>query len=170
MKTQYYYIVLITILITGCKSGNDMDSKEISFMPDIFPYVDTIYAKHNNQQQFYKLGLSNNKKIIFYTNGDCGTCFHQIVQWQEFINNYSEQIYGVDYVIVIQTEVLPRLEYNLERIDNSIPIYIDTMQCFSVYNNMPTINPQILVLDEQNVVIYYAENEFDQKKILKILK
>lgn len=169
MKIQYY-VVMIILLITGCKSGNDMEGKEISFMPDIYPYVDTIYANHNNQQQFYKLGLSNNKKIIFYTDGDCGVCFHKIVQWQNFINNYREQINGVDYAIVIQTEILSRLEYNLERIDNSIPIYIDTTKCFSIYNNIPAINPKILVLDEQNAVKYYAEDKFNEKRVLRRLK
>lgn len=165
----YLVLAIMMMILVGCEFGMNSEDKEISFMPDIYPYVDTIYSNHNNQTPFYDFGQNKNKKILFYTNGDCGACFHQIKQWQEFININKGQIEGISYALVIQTDNLSRLEYNLEKINNSIPIYIDTDNSFSIYNSIQAMQPQTFVLDEHNNIKYHTA-KLNFKSILRSLK
>lgn len=125
-------------------------------MPEIFPYSDTIYANHLNTKPFFTLGETKQCKFIFYTNGDCSVCFAKIIEWQNFINAnldlFSKK--NIKYALVIYSEQLDILEYNLEKVPNIFPIYIDTAQYFSTYNNLPLTQPSITLLDSNNVVMY----------------
>lgn len=166
-------IICISILIFSCNSSNKENYTVFSFIPEIFPYTDSIYANHLNAKPFFTLGEEKQSKLIFYINGDCSVCFARIVEWQNFINANSDLFNKKDirYALVIYSEQLDILGYNLEKIPNTLPIYIDTAQYFSTYNNLPLTQPSITLLDSNNVVLYSSlTNKNKNKNYYKEIK
>lgn len=161
-------VLLILVMTVSCISNNTRNSQVFSFIPDVFPYTDTIYAKHLNDMPFYTFGQQNLPKIIFFIGNDCSACFAQITKWQNYIEKNRALFHGIAKAIVIQTEQLEMLEYNLEKINNSLPIYIDTSKCFSTYNNLGEINvPNIITMDKENRHLYTTTiKEIENKNIL----
>ena len=63
MNRWIYFCSIMIIILYNCSSNTYINQTEIAFTPDVFPYVDTIYAEHCNQLPFYKLGQQPNKKL-----------------------------------------------------------------------------------------------------------
>lgn len=164
-------VALIVYVIVSCNSNITVEYQEFSFMPEIYPYTDTVYAEHHNEMPFYNLGQIDKPKLIFYTYGDCSSCFSKIINWQKFVKDNFRLLENVEYAIVIYTERVEILEYNLEKIDNSIPLYIDTLQAFSNYNNTVVEESLIILLSNENRIMYSTlKNETDIKNFNQILK
>lgn len=174
MKKLIFSLSLVFSLLS-CNSTNTTNFTEFSFIPEIYPYTDTTYATHLNTTPFFSFGQEKFNKIIFYINGDCSACFAHIIEWQKFINKDMNLINKrkIKTALVIHSEELEMLEYNLEKIPNSLPIYIDTAQYFSIYNNVPLTQPSITLLDSNNMVVYRTLNTSRKqyaKEIRKVLK
>lgn len=168
-KLQFIILFLAFISCSAMDEG-----PEISFFPEIFPYVDTIYANHNNIVPFYALGQIKSNKLLFYTYGDCSFCLAKIVEWQNFVKSNKELFTDVQCALIIYTEKLEILEYNLERVDNSLPIYIDSLGKFPIYNSFPVKESQMLLLDKSNTIQYSSidlnkPEDYHFKMIIKIL-
>lgn len=148
--------LLFGVGIISCKSDNTQDYIEYSFIPEIYPYTDTTYANHLNTIPFFLLGQEKHNKLIFYINGDCSVCFARIIEWQKFVSDNIDLLNKkqIKTALVIFSEQLDILEYNLEKIPNSLPIYIDTAQYFSTFNNIPLSQTTITLLDSNNIVKY----------------
>ena len=159
-------------MLSNCHQQSSTNFIQYSFIPEIYPYTDTIYARHLNTTPFFELGEYKTGKLIFYLNGDCSACFAQILEWQKFILEHKDLLdkKKIKTAIVIHSEQLDLLEYNLENIPNSIPIYIDTAQYFSTYNNVPPKQKSITFLDSNNVVIHSTLHHLDKKQYKEILK
>lgn len=170
-----FFILAAISFFASCSNKPDSLPLVYSFTPNIYPYSDTVYANHLNLIPFFSLGQQKTNKIIFYLNGDCSACFAKIINWQKFVTGNIETFNAKNIItaVVIHTENLEMLEYNLEKIDNSLPIYIDTLQSFSLYNSIPTYEPSIVLLDSNNIVLYSTLNHSNSKhykQILKIIK
>ncbi len=168
------YIFIIVTALISCNSHNDYSFQEFSFMPQIYPYVDTIYAKHHNNLPFYTLGQREMYKLIFYVYGDCSSCIAKIVDYQDYVKCNNNLLNNVQSVVILYTENIEVLEYNLEKINNTLPLYIDTLKIFSSYNNASFDESHILLLDSRNKIIYSSieadDNDVNHfRKIKKIL-
>ncbi len=149
-------LILCGAFLLSCKTNDNQNLTEYSFMPEIYPYTDTIYAEHLNTVPFFSLGEEKNGKIIFYLNGDCSACFVQITDFQKFVESHKDLLNKKEIrtAVVIHSEQLDMLEYNLENIPGTLPIYIDTAQYFSTYNSVPLLQTSMALLDSNNAVIY----------------
>ena len=160
----------MTLMIISCVSNNIKDYQEFSFIPEIYPYADTIYSDHFNETPFYKFGEQHKYKLLFYVSGDCSVCFAQIPKWQKYVSDNTELLNKVAKAIVIQTEQLQMLEYNLERINNSLPIYIDTANILFTYNNIADRKSVFsILLNEDNEVIEYDVEKLKKNRLAKLL-
>lgn len=161
--------MLCFFLLASCSFNKD-ESIELSFMPDIYPYTDTVYASHYNNLPFYEFGQQKSSKLIFYVSGDCSSCFSRIVKWQKYLKTNELFFSDVAKAIVIETEQLPKLEYNLEKIENTIPIYIDTLNSFRTFNNLCVINSSSIFISHDNKILAYNVEEMSFKKIKSLSK
>ncbi len=170
MKIACYIFLLFSII--SCKSDNSQEYFEYSFIPEIYPYTDTTYAGHLNTTPFFSLGQDKHEKLIFYINGDCSACFARIIEWQKFISD-NRDLFNTNLIktaLVIHSEQLDILEYNLEKIPNTLPIYIDTAQYFSTFNNIPLSQATITFLDSNNVVKYSCSSTTGKKHYKNLIK
>ena len=81
----------------------------------------------------------------------------------------------MECALIVYSENVEILEFNLEKIDNSLPVYIDTSKTFSIYNNLPVVDSYMMLLDENNIPVYSSANsnkteKYHLKKIYKTLK
>lgn len=160
----------MALMIISCISNNIRDYHELSFIPEIYPYTDTVYSNHFNETSFYKFGEQHKYKLLFYVSGDCSVCFAQIPKWQKYVSDNNEILNKVAKAIVIQTEQLQMLEYNLERINSSLPIYIDTANILFTYNNIPDRKSVFsILLNEDNEVIEYDVEKLKKNRLAKLL-
>ena len=169
------WILVIIVVLFSCNSHKDYSFQEFSFMPQIYPYVDTIYASHHNNIPFYTLGQSDMYKLIFYVYGDCSSCVAKIADYQNYVKYNNHVLKNVQCIVIMYTENIEVLEYNLEKINNTIPIYIDTLKIFSSFNSAPFDESHILLLDNRNKIIYSSIEEDDIgvnhfRKVKKMLK
>jgi homoserine O-acetyltransferase len=123
-------------------------------MPQIYPYVDTIYASHHNNIPFYTLGHTDVYKLIFYVYGDCSSCVAKISDFQDYVDRNSLLLKDVLCAVILYTENIEVLGYNLEKISNTLPLYIDTLKIFSSYNSAPFNESHIMLLNDSNKIIY----------------
>lgn len=145
------WIIMIIVVLFSCNPHENY--QEFSFMPQIYPYIDTIYAKHNNNTPFFNLGQSNMYKLVFYVYGDCSSCIAKIVDYQEFVEK-NGLLKEAHCVVILYTENIDVLGYNLEKISNALPLYIDTMKIFSSYNGVPFDESNLLLMNDKNEIIY----------------
>lgn len=174
MKKTVLYLFLIFGIIS-CKPDSTQDYFEYSFIPEIYPYTDTTYAEHLNTILFFSFGQEKHDKLIFYINGDCSACFARIIEWQKFVSGNIDLLNGkqIKTALVIQSEQLDILEYNLEKIPNTLPIYVDTAQYFSTFNNIPLSQATITLLDSNNIVKYTTtptSGKNHYKSLIKTIK
>ena len=146
-------ILLMALMIISCISNNIRDYHEFSFIPEIYPYTDTIYSDHFNETSLYKFGLQNKPKLLLCANGDCSVCFAQISKWHRYLKERENLFKDVAIAIVIQTDNTQMLEYNLEKIDNFLPIYIDTTKALQNYNMIDYYSSTSLLLSQENYII-----------------
>ena len=173
---KYFTLQLVLVVsLLSCGVNDGTEKIEVSFHPDIYPYVDTLYANHNNKVPFFTFGQKKSDKLIFYTYGDCSSCFAKIIEWQNFVKANRDILSGVECALVLYSENVEILEFNLEKIDNSLTVYIDTSKIFSTYNNLPVVDSYMMLLDENNIPVYSSANsnkteKYHLKKIYKTLK
>lgn len=173
---KYFTLQLVLVVsLLSCGVNGGTDKIEVSFIPDIYPYIDTIYANHHNNVPFFTFGQKKSDKLIFYTYGDCSSCFAKIIEWQNFVKANRDILSGVECALVLYSENVEILEFNLEKIDNSLPVYIDTSKTFSTYNNLPVVDSYMMLLDENNISVYSSANsnyseKYHLKKLFNSLK
>jgi len=162
-------ILLMALMIISCISNNIRNYHEFSFIPEIYPYTDTVYSNHFNETSFYKFGQQDKPKLLLCTNGDCSVCFAQISEWYKYLKDSKKLFEDVAIAIVIQTDNIHMLEYNLEKIDNFLPIYIDTTEALQIYNMIDYNSSTSLLLSQENYIIgEVAELDKYKRKIHKL--
>lgn len=163
------FVMSMVFTLFSCNFNNARNCQEFAFMPDVYPYTDTVYANHHNEIPFYKLGQQQQLKLIFYVGGDCSACFAQIAKWQQYVEKNKDLLDDVAKAIVIQTEQIEMLEYNLEKIKNTLPIYIDTARILQTYNNIDNGNTISFLLNQSNFIIGYNIEQLKHKQFVKLL-
>ena len=148
--------------------------QEYTFIPYVYPYFDTMSYKHLNTLSFFSFGQQKFPKLVFYIDGDCSACFAKIIEWQKFVVMHSGLMEkrNIQTAIVLNTEQLDMLEYNLESIESILPIYIDTAQYFSTYNGIPYLRPSVALLDSNNRLVYstlFSKKQDKYKELLRII-
>lgn len=164
------YILIIVAAFVSCNSHKDYSFQEFSFMPQIYPYVDTIYANHNNNIPFYTLGQTDVYKLILYVYGDCSSCVAKISGFQDYVDRNGFLLKDVLCSVILYTENIEVLGYNLEKISNTLPLYIDTLKIFSSYNSAPFDESHIMLLNDSNNIIYSSieDNEIGVNHLRKV--
>ncbi len=162
------------LTVSGCSIQPDTPAwEECVFMPDIKLWEGT---PHNSSypHSFYKFGEENKMKFLVLIQGDCSFCLSKIKTWEEYFHTYRKEYENVAYAVVIYTDDVVLLKYNLEKMNTSLPAYIDTMNSFEQSNNI-VVDPHFFaLLDHNNKVLYSTlDNEEkmkrSHKKIMKIL-
>lgn len=176
-KMSKFYALPIILFLLACKPVSNDVPVEYSFISEIYPYTDTIYATHVNIIPFFTFGQKNNDKIVFYLDGDCSACYARIIEWQKFIVDNGDLLSekNIQTALIIHTEKLDMLEYNLESIPNLLPIYVDTAQYFATYNSIPLLKSSVTLLDSNNIVLYSSLNKSKAntnhyKELVKVIK
>ena len=150
-------IVVSLLLFSSCDRHVNDGNIEVSFFPEIYPYVDTVYSKHNNTIDFLEFGGKENAKLLMYVYGDCSACFAKIIEFYDFVEDNRGVLDGVSCAIVAYSENVEILGYNLENLDNTLPIYVDTLQKFSTYNSLPLMESYMILVDKENKGLYYTQ-------------
>lgn len=153
----YSLIIVLLLLFSSCDRNVNDANIEVSFFPEIYPYVDTVYSKHNNTVDFLEFGWHENEKLLMYVYGDCSACFAKIIDFCDFVEDNRALLDRVLCAIVVYSENVEILGYNLEKIDNTLPIYVDTLKKFSTYNSLPLIESYMILVDKENKGLYYTQ-------------
>lgn len=177
MKPYNIIIVLLALnLFCGCCRQQKLPVwEECVFMPQIYLWEGSVENNEEYPRSFYNFGKEDKQKFIVLVQGDCSYCLGKIKTWEEYFNIYKEEYKNVAAAVVVYTDDLIILEYNLEKINPSLPIYLDTMRSFEQSNNIKPTARFFVLLDTENKVLYSSVDKEEKmkkshRKMMKILK
>lgn len=173
-----FLIACFVALLFGCgrQTSSDLEYanwEECVFVPMIYPYAGNN-TPDTAALSFWKWGEKKQMKLIALIYGDCGSCFAQLEQWQTYLDYYKKEYEQIPFAAVVYTDNLLILEYNLEKLNSPLPIYIDTMRYFIQSNNLTETDQCYALLDSTNRVLYSTIGEKTaerkvHKKMMKII-
>lgn len=114
--------------------------------------------------------ISNHDNMLLFTfDGDCGYCVNKLKEYDSIYQSNMKDYGNIKCLAILNTKNKHILEYHLEKVNISIPVFIDTSSVFLSQNNI-TNNNIGFILDSCNTLIFKGDYLMSTRKFSKIIK
>lgn len=92
-------------------------------------------------------------RIVVYTDGDCGKCIIDLLLWQDFIEEYQEELHYTQILFVAYSWHFPSFEQQLTNAGITLPHIFDNENRYIEMNDLQHSLLHSLLLDSTNSVV-----------------
>lgn len=148
--------LIASAFLYACRTGNHSPAGETIVFP---PQLAALHSADSTQQNkiFIKapeLTCNKQLKLVIVTDGNCGACFMELVQWQEYLQQYRKEYESVYPAVIMRAENVFLAQYYLEQISISLPVYLDTEDLFTQSNYIERDMSYTFLLNPHNLIIH----------------
>lgn len=123
----------------------------------------------NYSNNLTSLILNHDKLLLFTYDGNCGYCVNKLRLCDSLYRVNRKEYNNINCLAILSTKDKYILEYHLEMLNITIPIFIDTSSLFLSSNNI-TNNNTCFVLDSSNNVVFKGDYLKSTKRFSRIVK
>lgn len=161
MKKHFRNVIILFLV---CVLTNCTDEKKEAVRLEV--PLDRMINYSNN---LTSLILTQEKMLVFTFDGNCGYCVQKLQQCDSLYQAKRIEHGNLNCLAILNTHDKFILEYHLEKLALSIPVFIDTGSFFLSENNI-TENNIGFILDSDGKVIYQGDYLKSQQKFIRIIK
>ncbi len=154
-----YIVVMLSQLFTGC-AGKRRGAMRLNIPLD---------SMINYSNHLTSLLSAGDKTLLFIYDGNCGYCVNKLRECNSLYLANRKDYNQHNCLAILNTRDKYVLEYHLEKLDLTIPVFIDTGSFFLTSNNIKD-NNVCFVLDLHNTVVYKGDYLKFYKKFSRVIQ
>ena len=157
-----WLVLFYSFMFQACEC--DRQKMPANFEKDLKKIYKAPIAIPDNLLLFPKGYFHSGEKdttLVVYINGECFTCFDDLVKWKKIVEDHPDKY---NYLFVVQSADTANTLYYLRKWNIDFPVYIDTAYMFLKQNYVSQYKLlQAFLLDKSNKVHFvgnplYSEN------------
>lgn len=152
--------LFLLCVLTNCADNNRKEAVRLEI---------PLYRMINYSNDLTSLILTQEKRLVFTFDGNCGHCTRKLQQCDSLYQAERAEHGNLNCFAILNTRDKFILEYHLEKLALSIPVFIDTGSFFLSENNI-TGNNIGFILDSDGKVIYRGDYLKSQQKFIRVIK